>query len=289
MKFNAKTQSCEGAKARQLQLCVFAALRRCVKCLALLSVLLLTNGVPLRAQSATPRDMVCVSNGVFTPLFRSLTDPTNVPVNKFLLDVEPVTNEQFLQFVRANPRWQRSQVKRIFADENYLKNWAGDLELGANAHPRQPVTFVSWFAAKAYAQWVGKRLPTLAEWELAAAASPNQADGSKEAAFQRDVLKWYSTAAPEILPNVGCGQKNFWGARDLHGLVWEWVSDFNAATVTGDARGDTGLDRQLFCGAGAVGAKDVQNFPAFMRYGFRSSLKADYTIHNLGFRCAKDL
>ena len=58
-----------------------------------------------------PRDMICVSNGVFTPLFRSVTDPTNVPVNSFLLDVEPVTNEQFLQFVRANPRWQRSQVK----------------------------------------------------------------------------------------------------------------------------------------------------------------------------------
>ncbi len=59
--------------------------------------------------------------------------------------------------------------------------------------------------------------------------------------------------------------------------------------VTGDARGDTGLDRQLFCGSGSEGAKDTSNFPAFMRYGFRSSLKASYTIHNLGFRCAKTL
>jgi formylglycine-generating enzyme required for sulfatase activity len=236
-----------------------------------------------------PQDMVCVSNGFFQPLFRSLTDPTNVPVKGFLLDVEPVTNEQFQEFVRANPRWQRSNVKRIFADENYLKHWAGDLELGTCAQPHQPVTFVSWFAAKAYAQWKGKRLPTLAEWELAAAASPTQADGSQDATFQRDILKWYSTSAPEILPNIGSGQKNFWGACDMHGLVWEWVSDFNTATVTGDARGDTGLDRQLFCGAGAVGAKDTGNFPAFMRYGFRSSLKAGYTIHNLGFRCAKDL
>ena len=45
----------------------------------------------------------------------------------------------------------------------------------------------------------------------------------------------------------------------------------------------------FFCGAGAQGARDVENYPAFMRYGFRSSLKADYCIHNLGFRCAKDL
>jgi formylglycine-generating enzyme required for sulfatase activity len=235
-----------------------------------------------------PSDMICVSNGVFTPLFRSQTDPTNVPVKSFLLDIEPVTNEQFLEFVRANPRWQRSQVKRLFADENYLQHWAGDLELGTNARPNQPVTFVSWFAAKAYAQWQGKRLPTLAEWELAAAAGPTNADGAKDAAFQRDIFRWYSSTAPEVLPDVG-GPANFWGARDLHGLVWEWVADFNTATVTGDARGDTGLDRQLFCGAGAIGAKDVGNFPAFMRYGFRSSLKAAYTVHNLGFRCAKDL
>jgi len=241
------------------------------------------------AVSAALPDMACVSNGVYSPLFRSLTDPTNVPVNSFWLDVTPVTNEKFLAFVRANPRWQRSQVKRLFADENYLKLWAGDLNPGTNALPDQPVVWVSWFAARAYAQWQGKRLPTVAEWEVAAAASPVLADGTKDAAFQRDILRWYSTAAPAVLPAVNSGPANFWGVRDLHGLVWEWVADFNSTTVTGDARGDTGLDRQLFCGAGAVGAKDVENFPAFMRYGFRSSLKADYTVHNLGFRCAKDL
>jgi formylglycine-generating enzyme required for sulfatase activity len=243
--------------------------------------------VSVRAQC--PPGMVCVSNGVFHPLFRSLTDAKEVPVNSFLLDVEPVTNEKFLEFVRANPRWQRSQVKRIFADESYLKNWVADLEPGTNAPSDAPVTFVSWFAAKAYAQWQGKRLPTVAEWEVAAAASPTLADGAKDAAFQQDILHWYSNSTPTVLPSVSRGPKNFWGVRDLHGLVWEWVSDFNSATVTGDARGDTGLDRQLFCGAGAIGAKDVENFPAFMRYGFRSSLKAAYTVHNLGFRCAKDL
>ena len=238
---------------------------------------------------AAPPDMACVSNGVFRPLFRSQTDLKEVPVKSFYLDVVPVTNERFQEFVRANPRWQRSQVKRIFADENYLKHWAGDLTLGTNALPNQPVVWVSWFAAKAFAHWRGKRLPTVAEWEVAAAASPALADGTKDAGFQRDILRWYSTSSSGVLPAVESGPTNFWGVRDLHGLVWEWVSDFNSATVTGDARGDTGLDRQLFCGAGAIGAKDVQNFPAFMRYGFRSSLKAAYTVHNLGFRCAKDL
>lgn len=235
-----------------------------------------------------PAGMVSISGGVFKPMFRSTADFKEVAVQPFCLDVLPVTNEEYLQFVRANPRWQRSAVKRLFADESYLKNWAGDLELGTNAPPHAPVTFVSWFAAKAYAQWVGKRLPTTAEWEFVAAAGYTNADGATDVPFKRDLLAWY--ASPAQKPgSVGAGRANYWGVHDLHGLGWEWVADFNTSMVTGDARGDTGLDRQLFCGSGAVGARDVSDYAAFMRYGFRSSLKADYCVHNLGFRCAKDL
>lgn len=241
------------------------------------------------AGTNAPAGMVVVTGGVFKPLFRSPTDLKEVPVKSFCLDVLPVTNGDFLEFVRANPRWQRSEVKRLFADESYLKNWAGDLELGTNAPPNSPVTFVSWFAAKAYAQWKGKRLPTVAEWELVAAAGNARPDGENDPQFKRDLLSWYTSPTDKQLARVGAGPTNYWGVHDLHGLVWEWVADFNTAMVTGDARGDTGLDRQLFCGSGSVSARDVTDYAAFMRYGFRSSLKADYCVHNLGFRCAKDL
>ena len=150
------------------------------------------------------------------------------------------------------------------------------------------MTYVSWFAAKAYAQWKGKRLPTTAEWEYAAAASPTRPDGENDPEFTRRVAALVRHPIAGEVATVGASAANYYGVQDLHGLVWEWVSDFNTAMVTGDARGDTGLDRQLFCGAGSEGAKDRGNFPAFMRYGFRSSLKASYTVHNLGFRCAKD-
>jgi formylglycine-generating enzyme required for sulfatase activity len=163
------------------------------------------------------------------------------------------------------------------------------LEPGTNAPLNVPVTQISWFAAKAYAQWKGKRLPTVAEWEYAASASSISADGAKDAAFQREILEWYSTPTPDRLRAVGKRRANVWGVRDLHGLVWEWVLDFNTAMGVGDSRSDSGLDRNRFCGAGAIGATDVANFPAFMRYGFRSSLRADYCVHNLGFRCAQDL
>ncbi|GDY18991.1 hypothetical protein LBMAG56_03360 [Verrucomicrobiota bacterium] len=239
----------------------------------------------------TPAGMATVPAGIYRPLFRSDRDAKEVAVKSFHLDVTPVTNADFLEFVRAHPRWQRSQVKRIFADESYLTHWAGDLDLGPNAAllARQPVTQISWFAAKAYAAWKGKRLPTTEEWELAAAAGFTQIDGTKDPEFQRAVNRWYSTPTPATLPAVATGRTNCFGLHDLHGLIWEWTSDFNSTLVTGDARGDSGLERQLFCGNGSFGATDRANYTAFMRFGFRSSLKAGYTVHNLGFRCAKDL
>lgn len=246
-------------------------------------------GFELAAADGPSAGMVTVPAGVHRPLFVGPGETNAVPVEAFALDRFPVTNADFLEFVRANPRWRRSQVKRLFADEHYLKHWSDDLDPGAAAAPDQPVVWISWFAAKAYARWQGKRLPTTAEWEFAASASPRRPDGANDPEFQRALRHWYSTPAPAQLPRVGAGLANCRGVHDLHGLVWEWTSDFNSALVTGDARGDTGIERQLFCGAGSAGATDTANFPAFMRYGFRSSLKAAYTIHNLGFRCAKDL
>ena len=255
-----------------------------------ITALVFLVGAVVQSFGQPPRPgMASIPAGVYRPLFRAETDPKEVEVKAFALDILPVTNGDFLEFVRANPRWRRSQVKRIFAEESYLKSWAGDLDPGTNAPANVPVTHVSWFAAKTYAQWKGKRLPTVAEWEYAAAASPTRADGENDPGFKRQVLEWYSTPATPKLSAVGSSRTNFWGVHDLHGLIWEWVADFNTALVTGDTRRDNGLDRQLFCGGGSQGARDVQNYPAFMRYGFRSSLKANYCVHNLGFRCAKDL
>ena len=241
------------------------------------------------AADPTPSGMVRIPAGVYRPFFRAADDPKEIPVKSFAMDNVPVTTGDFLEFVRTHPQWQRSRVKHVFADDSYLKNWAGDLDPGTNAPLDTPATFVSWFAARAYAESKGKRLPTVAEWEYAAQPSPTRVDGENDAAFKRTVLDWYSTPSPEKLAAVGHGTANFYGLRDMHGLVWEWVLDFNTAMVTGDSRGDGGIDAQFFCGAGAQGARDPDNFPAFMRYGFRSSLRADYCVHNLGFRCAKDL
>jgi formylglycine-generating enzyme len=255
-----------------------------VRCSVLLLFLLSGAGLPSLAKNP-PNGMALIPAGVYHPFYRAPNDPKETRVKAFYLDVFPVSNREFLEFVRVNPRWQRSQVKRIFADESYLKNWAGDLDPGTNAPANAPVTCVSWFVAKAYAKWQGKRLPTVAEWEYAAAASATQPDAEDDPAFKREVLQWYLAPAPARLPPVDNGPANFWGVRDLHGLVWEWVADFSTAIVTSD----TGLNRQLYCAGAAQDATDVGDYAAFMRYAFRSSLQADYCLHDLGFRCAKDL
>lgn len=233
--------------------------------------------------------MVRVPAGDWLPLFAKSEETQRV--EEFLLDEFPVTNAEFLEFVRANPRWRRSRVPKIFADAHYLGHWAGDLELGDSSRvlPDGPVTYVSWFAARAYAEWRGKRLPTLGEWELAAAASETMARGKDDPEHYRRILEWYGRPTRFPLPAVTAAPRNFFGVRGLHALVWEWVEDFNTALVTGESRADAGLERDLFCGAGAAGASDFRDYAAFMRYAFRSSLSATYAVPNLGFRCALDL
>jgi len=240
------------------------------------------------AQPAEPlAGMVLIPAGVYTPLLRDQADPARVPVAAFCLDERPVTNGEYLAFVRANPHWRRSQVPALFADAHYLARWAGDLEPGPRAPGEAPVVEVSWFAARAYARWAGKRLPTIAEWERAAAAGFHGDTGRIEPGFQAAVLGWYATPQPAVLPAAGAGRPNALGARDLLDLVWEWVDDFNSALVNGDSRGAGGAG--FFCGGAAAENRDPADYPAFMRLGYRSSLKADYAIANLGFRCARDL
>lgn len=256
------------------------------------TLLALAAGLALLASSAAADEtapLVRIPAGAYAPLLRTKDEPERIAVPAFLLDARPVTNAEFLAFVRANPQWRRSRVSPLFADTGYLSDWAGDLELGPKAPPAAPVVRVSWFAARAFAKAHHKRLPTTAEWERAAAAGFATADGASEPGFSAAVLGWLARPTPEVLPPVASDRANFFGVHDLHGLVWEWVDDFSTAMTTGESRADTGLERNLFCGAGAASARDLTDYPAFMRAGLRSSLRAHYTVPNVGFRCARSL
>ena len=131
------------------------------------------------------------------------------------------------------------------------------------------------------------RLPSEAEWEHAASASPTRKDGRTDAALRKTILDWYTTPRAE-LPDVPHGRPNVYGARDLHGVIWEWVDDFNNSVVVADSRGEGDSTQDRFCGAGTLQAQDTLDYAAFMRVAMRSSLEAPYTGALLGFRCAAD-
>lgn len=229
--------------------------------------------------------MVKIKGGTYIPLYG--VDSTVVTIDDFSMDIYPVTNAQYLEFVKEYPSWQKSKVKRLFADGNYLVDWENDLSYGESLSADAPVTNVSWFAAKNYCDCQGKRLPTIDEWEYVAMADEIAADARTKASYNQKILDWYET--PKSFNNkIGSTFKNYWGVYDLHGLVWEWTMDFNSVLISGESRKDVDKDSDLFCGSAAVGASDLMNYAAFMRYAFRGSMKANYSVKNLGFRCAKD-
>lgn len=210
-------------------------------------------------------------------------------VNRFKLDITPVSNAQFHDFVQQHPAWQREHASRLFVDGGYLAHWSADGSPLAG-QSRKPVVRVSWFAASAYCESRGARLPRWYEWELAAAASPGKPDARDDPQWRQQLLNWYSqSSAAEQLPNVGESEANFYGVKDLHGVVWEWVEDYNGLLVGADNREQGGADQLKFCGAGAVNMEQKENYAVLMRVAMLSSLEAHYTTRNLGFRCARDL
>ncbi|MFB9079761.1 formylglycine-generating enzyme family protein [Flavobacterium procerum] len=227
--------------------------------------------------------MVHVKEGSFVPLYgASSKKPVFVPF--FYLDIYPVTNSDFLKFIKKNPDYSKSKIKRIFAEKSYLSYWRSDYDFGT-ADPKSPVTSVSWFAAKKYCECQGKRLATMDEWEYAAMADEKRTDARTKKEFNEYILSWYEKSKTYENP-IGQTFKNYWGIYDMHGLIWEWTADFNSIFLSGESRKDKSNDKNLFCGSASVNATDLMDYAAFMRYAFRGSLKAQYATRNLGFRCA---
>ena len=239
------------------------------------------------AASAAPAAGARISGGQFDPVLPPAPNVKTTVVAPYRLDVALVSNADFAAFVRKHPEWRRDRVAGLFADEGYLRHWASDAG-PAPAIARQPVTQVSWFAASAYCEARGARLPRWYEWEFAAAASATQPDARDDPVWRQDILDWYSKSARGGLPEVGASPANYFGIRDLHGVVWEWVEDAGAMLVSDDSREQGDPNRNRFCGSGALSLEQKENYAMMMRIAMLSSMKASYSSNSMGFRCASD-
>lgn len=172
-----------------------------------------------------------------------------VQVAPFQMARAPVTNEQFAAFVddggyRSDEFWSEAGRKwRDDAGAEHPVYWSRQNGGWQRRHfdkteplpPHQPVMHVNWYEAEAYCRWAGRRLPTEAEWELAASAEPTQ-DGSSITDHKR-LYPWgdesptsrHANLDGRLLGPVGVaafaeGDSAF-GVRQMIGNTWEWCSD----------------------------------------------------------------
>lgn len=244
----------------------------------------------LIAAAANGGDYQHVPAGTFQSMLQYEDGAGRRQVVAFELMREPVTNAEFLTFVRAHRDWRRDRALPLYVErDQYLSHWQAVLSLGTGALPRQPVTRVSWFAARAYCEAQSARLPTWDEWEYVAAADETLRDARSDPAWGARILDWYARNSAGPLPNIGRNAVNAYGIGDLHGLVWEWTDDYSSMLVVGDNRNQQDSDRYKFCGAGALSVADRENYPVMMRVALLSSLRGSDSTSNLGFRCAREL
>jgi formylglycine-generating enzyme required for sulfatase activity len=239
------------------------------------------------ALAGAPSTRAHIAGGSFETVLPPAKGVKTASVRAFDMDRTPVTNGDFARFVGAHPQWRRDRVARVFADEGYLAQWRSATEPAAGGEAR-PVTRVSWFAASAYCEAQGARLPTWYEWELVSAADGIRPDARSDPAWRQSILDWYSRPASQPLPLAGSTAPNYYGVRDMHGVVWEWVQDLASMMVSGDDREQGDPDLKRFCGSGALTLEQKENYAILMRVATLSSMQANYTSSTMGFRCVAD-
>jgi formylglycine-generating enzyme required for sulfatase activity len=210
----------------------------------------------------------------------------NLP--EFLIDRLPVTNSQYARFLEAKGAQGRAGERWYDIDDNDARihvragKWQADL--GFENHP---VIENSWFGAVAYCEWSGKRLPTEAEWEKSARGT----DGRK--------FPWGNDPPDRTRAHFSAGWNDFrpvgsfpkgaspYGALDLAGNGWEWVSSGYLRYPYDAADGREELKRQQVRVTRGGGHDSPAEELTTTHRGGHVSRNFRSGHHNIGFRCAR--
>ena len=206
-------------------------------------------------------------------------------LDAFHIDKYEVTNAHYKKFVDANPQWQKDRIPEKYHDGDYLKHWNG------NNYPpdkgNHPVVYVSWYAAMAYAEWRGKRLPTEAEWERAARDSWRTINADRAN---------YGENVGGTTP-VGTYPPDASDLYDMAGNVWEWCldeykPDFYAISPSDNPLAGGTMDNILsdwmnFKTVRVLRGGSWVSAAKFVRVSDRTRFTPKITNKARGFRCVK--
>jgi gamma-glutamyl hercynylcysteine S-oxide synthase len=244
----------------------------------------LVSGVTkTKRETEIPSDMVLVPGNKITYTLTTREDfipypdinkPVTADVDSFLIDKYPVTNAQFLEFINATGY-------RPADTSGFLRHWEnGSFKQGQEKYP---VVYVAYEDIAAYAKWAGKRLPTEAEWQLAAQGT----DGRKWPWGNEFHGTWCNNSFERATP-VDAFSKGVspYGAFDMVGNVWQVTNDqyFNGTNYFIVIRGGSYYrpDSSWWYIQGGPQPLDQTQIMLMVSPGFDR-------VSTVGFRCAKDV
>ncbi len=268
---------------------------------------------------AQPMQMANIQGGTFRMGSDAQCDYDNekdahdITVASFRLDKTPVTAGQWVAFMQDggynrpelwNPEgWTWRQAENAAMPEYWRKAGRGYGQYTAHGltpiSPYQPVMSLSWYEADAYARWMGKRLPTEAEWEFAARYDPgtgktrlypwgNTRPGLYRADFGQIRPDPYPMVVLNLAPDSGGYQASATGVQYLTGSAWEWTATpflpyagFRAFPYDGYSQDH--MDGRHFVCKGGSWASSAR----VLRASFRNWYVPTYRQGFLGLRCAE--
>jgi serine/threonine-protein kinase len=233
---------------------------------------------PPKTLPEPPAGMAYVPGGKFTmggdsyiyqdEVFNS--PPHESVVKPFFMDIYEVSREEYKKFLDST---------------NYAppQNWNGNNFPPGTA--RLPVTGVTWDAANAYAKWIGKRLPTEAEWEYAARGADGRLYpwGNE---WKEGVANANNINKGMVEVGVYKGASPF-GIYDMVGNAWEWTATTLESYPNGTMpKIKKGINTEMKIIRGGTWSIDKKIATATRR-GFYG-VTGEETYSNTGFRCVRD-
>ena len=250
-----------------------------------------TASSSLSSSLGSSKAMAFIPEGVFTMGSNNGADdekPAHTrSVKSFFIDVLPITNAEFAQFL--NSQGLRNQQGENFYDDDdndariHLRHLKWQADDGFAMHP---VNEVSWVGARDYCYWLKKRLPTEEEWEKSARGTDerkypwgNSKPNNKKALYGAG----FNSSAPVDAFPEGASP---YGVLDMAGNQWEWVS---SAYKPYPYRSDDGRENQnpgpvRSTRGGGHDSSDEEITTTQRGRNLSRNPKAGH--HNIGFRCA---